>query len=272
MRIFVFISIIFLRLSTIGFTQENLQSIEVLEKNFRTFQYEQVISISGQMLTQKERFSQAELIEIYRMRAISFYSAGKLNLSLGDFLTILKIKPAFNLDPVKTSPKILNFFNSIKANFQAIIPPDSKADLPDTTQLKHTPGDKKANIPGQVIRSLIIPGWGHQEAGLSKKGRLLGGTSLVTMSLAGYFIFDTYKNEKAYLNEVDKSQIETKYQAYNTAYKTRNVLLLSYGLIWLYSQVDLLFFNHKDLKTPAATKIFPHFSTEKLALVMTIRF
>ncbi|MEK6553091.1 MAG: hypothetical protein AABZ54_06545, partial [Bacteroidota bacterium] len=46
--------------------------------------------------------------------------------------------------------------------------------------------------------------------------------------------------------ESNKLLIQQKYDDYNKSYKIRNVLIISYAVIWLYSQIDLLFFSNGD--------------------------
>ncbi len=54
------------------------------------------------------------------------------------------------------------------------------------------------------------------------------------------------KKEKDYLIEIDPSLIQIKYDSYNKSYKIRNVLIISYLVIWIYSQLDLFFFNDNE--------------------------
>ena len=48
------------------------------------------------------------------------------------------------------------------------------------------------------------------------------------------------------MNESNKLLIQQKYDDYNKSYKIRNVLIISYAVVWLYSQIDLLFFSNGE--------------------------
>ena len=58
-----------------------------------------------------------------------------------------------------------------------------------------------------------------------------------------YFIFDAENKRSQYLSEVDPMLIEKKYTNYNTSYKIRNTLIATYALIWIYTQIDILFLS-----------------------------
>ena len=62
-----------------------------------------------------------------------------------------------------------------------------------------------------------------------------------------YFVFDTDSKRNDYLNAIEPSLIESNYDKYNTSYKIRNSLIITYAVIWLYSQLDLLVFSDDDL-------------------------
>ena len=85
-----------------------------------------------------------------------------------------------------------------------------------------------------------------------------------------YYIVKTNSREHDYLNETDRQKIAEKYDDYNSAYKTRNILLGAYAAIWTVAQLDLLFFSHDELSgtlslsyrntMPAEPVMYPSFS------------
>jgi len=238
-------------------SQSGLAELEIMDKHFRNFEYEKVVSLADSLLVHKDNLNQQQLLSVYRMRALSNYSLLQMNLALKDFIEILKINPAFSLNPVKTSPKIMTFFNEIKSNFRTgeekpqIIPIQK-----DTIQIV---GDTSALFKSMLIRSTLIPGWGHLYLNNSAKGWLL--TTAGTLSLGGavYYIIDCHKTEKTYLNETNPALINIKYNDYNTTYKKRNILIATYAVFWLYSQTDILFFKSKKLSSKMSLTITPSF-------------
>jgi len=234
-------------------------SIETLERKFKSFEYSEVISLSEQLLNRRQSLTEEELIRILEMRAVSYYSLGETDSSQNAFLEILEINPAFELDPVKTSPKIIHFFEEVRVIYlskqensmrerQAL---DSLAAVIQT--------DTYNQFRGSMLRSLILPGWGHLHSGYSKKGWFLTAISVATLGTAIYFTVDAHSKEEVYLNETDRALIEAKYSDYNSAYKTRNILIAAYAAVWLYSQVDLLYLSQKSNSVNITSILLPPF-------------
>jgi len=237
------------------FSQTGLPEREILDQYFKHFEYEKVISLADSILANRNNLNDQQRLDIYRMRALSNYSLLHMNLSLKDFIEILKINPNFALDPVQTSPKIITFFNEIKATFrdQEETPQVIKIKK-DTVQIVR---DTSGLFKNMLIRSAIVPGTGHIYLDNSAKGWLL--TSASTLSLAGavYYIFDCHKTEKNYLNETNPALIEEKYDSYNSSYKKRNLLITAYAVLWFYSQTDILFFQSKKLSSKMTVSLTP---------------
>jgi tetratricopeptide (TPR) repeat protein len=232
-------------------------SIRTIEEKFKSFEYLEVLSLSDKLLARRQELSEKELTQILEMRAISYYSLGETESSLNSFLEILKIKPEFELDPVKTSPKIISFYQEVRSSFLAE-QEDSIRDRQALDSLRAViQTDTYREFRGSMIRSIILPGWGHLHAGYSPKGWLLATISAVTLGAAIYFTVDMNSKENAYLNETDRALIESKYDQYNTAYKTRNILIATYSAAWLYSQIDLLYLSQKSKTVNITSVILP---------------
>lgn len=237
----------FAMFSTPASAQTRSVEIEIMQQHLVNFEYDSVVTMADKMLADKRSFSESELLEIYRMKAIAHYSLLEMNAALNSFVEILKIDPDYSLDPVRTSPKIVKFFSEIKSNIR------QKASPPETIQPVKTDTVKLIMDTGSVyrntlVRSMLLPGWGHLYLQNHKKGWLLSALSTATLGSAIYYIFDSRNKQKAYLNEIDPSMMDTKYNSYNRSYKTRNILISAYALLWLYSQTDILVFQHKNIK------------------------
>lgn len=259
---------------SISYAQVDSPSVETLEKKFKSFEYSEVISLSDKLLTQRQELAQNDLIHILEMRAISYYSLGETEPSQNTLLEILEINPEFELDPVKTSPKIINFFEEVRSIFLSK-QEDSMRErqaLDSLTAVIQT--DTYNQFRGSMLRSIILPGWGHLHSGYSKKGWLLTAISAATMGTAIYFAVDAHSKEEAYLNETERALIESKYDDYNSAYKTRNILVAAYAAVWLYSQIDLLYLSKKRNAVNITSLILPPLnplSRPTFALRLTIK-
>jgi hypothetical protein len=245
--------ILFIVFLLAGITHSFAQTItfEKVKQLFTSFDYDNVIKVSDLLLA-KGNLSDSLSIEINIMRAVSFYAAGNQDQTRKSFEKILLIRKNYSLDPLTISPKIVSLFEEVKTMFYKNNP--ESAVLKDSTSLKQ---NIKNMDPGTiriaVARNLIVPGLGQLFIGRKTPGWIF--TAASSLSLGGmiYFIFDTKTKENDYLKETNQLLIQQKYNEYNKSYKIRNVMIFSYALIWLYSQVDLLLFN--DSQPPFGTTL-----------------
>ncbi len=229
--------------------QEKNYSLEGLEKSFSNFEYSKTVLIADSLLTNKNVISKNDLIEIYRVKAISHYSLLEINKARNSFVDILNIEPTFQLDSLKTSPKIIAFFNDIKNTFLKDKEVISKAGETAIADSVKTSQEEKISfyeeeIKSTMARSLILPGLGHLYLGKQTKGIILTSISVLSLSSLVYFVVDANNKENDYLSASSLGDIQTKYDAYNKSYHLRNISIITFAAVWLYSQIDLLFFTH----------------------------
>jgi len=246
MRIIVpLLFIILFHIST-AFGQTN-SNVKILRNHYENFEYSSVIIKANSMLLEPELFSDENLIIIYTITAASYYAINDFNNSRKMFIELLKIDESFELDNILYSPKLVSFFNSIKNEFLDIretnkspefnaLQSDSKNDA-DTIA-------KKSDIKMAIAQSVLLPGLGHLHLESKTKGWILTTTSAALIGSAIYFIIQTNRDEENYLAETNTELINSKYESFNKSYKIRNTLIVTYAALWLYSQIDLLFFSN----------------------------
>jgi len=235
--------IVFLLAGTSNSFAQNV-TFEKVKQLFTSFDYDNVIKVSNQLLA-NGNLSDSLSIEIDIMRAVSFYAAGNQDQTRKSFEKILLIKRNYSLDPLTISPKIVTLFEEVKTLFYKNNPELSV--LKDSTSLKHNIKNMDLGTTRiAVAQNLIVPGLGQLYIGKQATGWIF--TAASSLSLGGmiYFIFDTKTKENDYFNETNQLLIQQKYNEYNKSYKIRNVMIFSYALIWIYSQVDLLLFNNNQ--------------------------
>lgn len=226
---------------------QNKNSLEELKTQFQTFNYSKVISEAESLLANKSQFSDKEIIEIYLIKGISHYTLGQSELMEISFYEILNLNNNYKINSRKVSPKIITKFEKLQLEYGRFI--SNKESLItvkiDTLYRVDTLLIKPNNnlYSATVVRSLVFSGWGHLYSGNKTKGLILTSASAITLSSMLYFIFDTNNKRSKYLSEISPSQIEKKYKDYNTSYKIRNSLIATYALIWIYTQIDILFLS-----------------------------
>jgi len=241
----------------LGFSQQEPELLLKLKNSFVAFEYEQTVTLADSILLSRELLSEKDLIEVLRMQAIAHFSLDNLQLSENSFLSILEIQPNFTLNENETSPKIIAFYDKIKLDYlgQKIDtdPGKLEAEQYHLTQMQNALRDYKSGM----LRSLIIPGWGHYYINEDSKGLILNIGALLTLAPGVFYAIQTEKYEKEYLNMTDEDKIESSYRRYNNAYKNRNGFLVAFTVIWLYSQYDYFFTEHETISLDAQINLLP---------------
>lgn len=252
--------IFFLLLSSMSFSQQESDSLNLLKKEFETFNYQKVITTANNLLTHKTALDSNERKEIYRMKAVSHFSISQDDSAKNSFIEILKIDSAFNLDSSKTSPKIISFFMKIKNDYLNITRKEPEKPKVKTDTLfvpKYIRNiESENNLKNSLARSLIFPGWGHFYRGYTTKGLIFTTLTLAALGSTIYFIVDSNQKEKEYSNQIDPNLIQSKYHDYNLSYYRRNISIISLAAVWLYSQIDLLFISNGE-ENPLNTVYIP---------------
>ena len=215
--------------------------IEELRNKYISFEYQDVIQIADSLLKSND-LTDAGKTQVYMMKGISHYSLGQEELAAEAFRMLLIIDPSFSMDPREISPKIITFFNEIKVTYQTELEED-KPILDSLNVIKRDFASMHGDFKNAMIKNIFLPGWGQFQMGENTKGFVF--TALTVASAGGmiYYIADTNEKEKAYLNETNRSLIDTKYDEFNSSFKTRNLLIGTTIVIWLVSQIDLIFFT-----------------------------
>jgi hypothetical protein len=226
----------------IGFAQQKQDSLSGLRAYFKAFKYSEVIALSKQIIDTSDKLPVKMETEILRMQGIAYYALNDLANAEKSFLNLLQIQAGFVLDPAENSPKIITFFNQIKLKYLSRKIEKPATSPPDTSAVKALAKNLHDYKSG-MLRSLVLPGWGHYYVDEPFKGKLLNIATAVTLLPGIYYAIETANLEKKYLNESSRDKIETRYKTYNDAFKKRNYFLYAFSAVWLYSQYDYFFAN-----------------------------
>ena len=216
-------------------------TFDKVKQQYEKFAYDNVIKYSDQLI-EKGDLNDSLSIELHLMRANIFYTYGADSSTRKSFENILKIKKNFIPDPDITSPILISIFNEVKADYLR--------KNPDISQISDSTNQQKQqellNPNPQriaVIKNILVPGLGQIHNGYSTKGWITTSASAINLGALIYFAVDANSKQNNYLTEKNKALIQQKYDDYNSSYKIRNTLIISYVAIWLYSQIDFLFFS-----------------------------
>ena len=233
------------------FAQTGPAALADLNEKYRNFEYENVIQRSAALLD-SNKATQSDSIAILDLRAASWYSLNRLIESSRDYVSILKINRFHNLDPVTRSPKLIAFFEEIKADFISKLPPVAVPVARDTVRVITTVYPDFSVEKGDLVKSILLPGLGHFYRDRTKSWILMG-VSALSLASAVVFSVAAANSEKEYLSEFDPLKIEDRYAAFNRDYNIRNISWGLFAATWLYTQIDLIFFS--GLFEPANSRV-----------------
>lgn len=228
-----------------SFAQESTYSR--IKKLFDDFEYEKVLQISNDVATQND-INDSLKVDVYLMRAVSFFYFQNEDQTKKSFVSILELKNSFMLDPDLYNPRFYDLFDQVKREFAR--PPDNEIAMQDSlSKIPQFIYDQQKLFKQAAVKNILVPGWGQLTINQSIKGWILTTLSTVNLGLMTYYSLETNKKEDAYLKETNKSLISQKYSDYNSSYKSRNLFIVSYLAIWLYSQLDLHFIGNSLSET-----------------------
>ncbi len=236
MKKLLFISI--LMITVHGFAQNLQKEINSLEQDFKSFKYHQVLQ-KGSFLLADTYASSEDSLKIYKFMLSSAYALDDSVQSKNIILDVLNHHPDFALSPKNTSPKIVEFFNVIKKEHSKTQPATASVDsavitFPTirTTQL--------SQLSAPVLLSgIVLPGSAHLLSGQKQKGYIFSAGTVALVSGLIYYSLKTDSDRQSYMEGRSGANFNNLYSAYNTSYKTRNVLAVLYGLWSLYGLYDL---------------------------------
>ncbi|MBU1638707.1 hypothetical protein KKC97_13675 [bacterium] len=131
-----------------------------------------------------------------------------------EFAKVVSINPAYELDPVMTSPKILEVFRRAKKDYM-----DNWLSQPQIYRMPQADVRLAASA-----RSLVLPGWGQYYKDQKIKGTAF--TAFQVLSIAALAVLQAEVNRRHddYLSirEHNSPFIEDRYQEYRRAYRMRN--------------------------------------------------
>jgi len=225
-------------------------SLALMARQFDQFKYGDVISIANKLLLKKTPLTRNEILNIYKLKGISHYSLSEDDAAKKSFIEILRIDTSYSLDSTRISPKIISFYKGVKANYiqqQKDIEARTVVRI-DTLFVPKVEYDvlHESRLKNAIARSLIVPGLGQLYLDVNFKSVFLTVLGSASLAASIYYLIQSEEKEKAYLIETDPKMIESRYADYNDAYKYRNISLISFGVVWIYSQLDLLFFSDEN--------------------------
>ncbi len=200
------------------------RQIQELEKDFRSFQYEKVIE-KGNFLLADPYVTKEDSLQILKYMLNAAYTLADTVTAKNIIQKIIKCDPGFTLNPMETSPKIIEFYQHVKKQIQA-----HKSIIPFKPRIKTVV--KPLTLPlSSSFFSLMLPGSGHLHQKFKTKGVIFLGISTMLLGSAIYATIETSQKRQDYLAAHPGANFDKLYNNYNFFYKLRNTLWVGF-LIW----------------------------------------
>lgn len=225
-----FISIIFFLSNVYGQTPR--EDISQIIQAFQQLDYKTARERAKNILQSRQHYSILELLETHKILGVIEYSEGNIIEAQSQFEMALSLDGTAKLDSVLISPKIISFFDKIKAEYE----PTQK--ISPTTQFQYilVPDTR----PEATLRSFIFPGWGQIYKGQKKKGLALITATGISLASWGTLYILKEKAYDDYLAAKIPDKIEDRYKTYNRFYKGQQICGYMTGALWLYALIDAL--------------------------------
>ena len=213
--------------------EEDRQLVVDMREAFQGLDYDQAEVLAGEILARYEMFSTDELIETHVTLALIRYAQNRQSEAELQFVSALSLKPDLELDPVLVSPKVITFFEELKASRDQV---EQETETPGASRYIFVQDPR----PAAAIRSMIVPGWGQFYKDEPVKGYVFAGAWVGSVGATIVTHIRRQDAARAYRLARDPDDITEKYNTYNRTHKLRNAMFLTAASVWVVSYIDAL--------------------------------
>jgi hypothetical protein len=213
-----------------SYAQDFSSEIQALENDLKDFNY-QIVLNKGRFLLSESNITKKDSLQIYGYILNAAYSLNDTTMAKDIIKDALKSFPSFAPDPRITSPKIVNYFNSVRMRF-INSKPEEQPIVNDRKNLLIKPVPTK-----YLLTSILYPGSSHWFKGY-KKGYYFTGISTILLGGIVYSSLKVGDTRENYMQAKTNENFDRLYNDYNSAYKIRNSLILTYMAFNIYTLYD----------------------------------
>jgi tetratricopeptide (TPR) repeat protein len=231
MNLYLNLSIPFLVLLVFSVQAQEL-SVNAIIDSYNDMNYDQTIHLSNLAIQEYGSYKPEELISIYQYRALSYFHLGDIDASRTAFISMLSLNPDIELDPVNISPKIIDFYDQLKNEYQG---EGTGKSIAETRYIQ-----LEDPRPSAAWRSLVLPGWGQIYKGEQTKGYIIFSAFVLNSTALIISIVNENTKKDIYLSATHPDDITTTYDEYNKWHRMRQYLTYSQIIIWSYAVADAI--------------------------------
>ncbi len=154
-------------------------------------------------------------LKFHLLLGFIYVARDQRDVALREFTQVLTVNPAYDLDPVQTSPKIMEVYRAARQDYMLKV-----ASEPAVYRMPQADVRLAASW-----RSLALPGWGQFYKKQSTKGAALAAAQFMSLLAFAVLQGEASRSHNDYrrLRSYGDPRLEDAYQDYRRAYQTRNV-------------------------------------------------
>jgi len=191
--------------------------------------------VEARRLLDDPLLTDAARVQAEKWIAFSLVAQGRNPAARERFMNCFRLDPAFSLDPLLTSPKIMAVYN------------DAKNRMAEEIAARESSKTSNGTLVSRKItfRTILFPGYEQLYQRLSVKGYAFLGAGIAALGSAVTFELLRSSAKEDYLAAALPDEISSKYDTYNSYHKARNYSLVAFALIYLASEIDVFFFSEE---------------------------
>jgi hypothetical protein len=211
---------------------EEPDKIDEVRRAYSRMDYTLAEELALSKLEDESGLTVVELVEIHQILALIYYGQNSIVKARQAFRSALSLEPDLELDPVMVSPKILEFFATVKTDYLA----EGRRAAASAIQYVKVYDPR----PGAALRSMVLPGWGQYHKSQREKGFVL--MTLWTLSASATIATAVMRSnaEDDYLSATSLPEINSSYRTFNRIHKLHQGALAITAATWGLAFFDAL--------------------------------
>jgi len=237
------------------------------------------------LLGQKKEFKPGIMVDVYKYLGFCYSAYDRRDLAKKQFKNALRYDPSLELDPVFTSPKIMQVFTEAKQEFTTEMAKKRGAKPPageEAGEEDAAAKPAKAAVAPRVTvrrvaptstlwRSLLLPGWGQFHTGHYVRGGISIGAVVLSLGMAlNYHNQAITAEENFWLAHNSSTEEKEKlWDEVESAGTMRTVFTVITALAWAGNGVDAFFCAKSPKRRAFVTPYYALDRTEPPAVGLT---
>ncbi len=211
---------------------DSLYSVALTAYEDGSFEAAELAALRG--LREAADLDELDKIKFHVILGFVYVARDQNDAGRQEFFHVLTVNPAYELDPVMTSPKILDIFRQARADYMLRV-----ASEPAIYRMPQADVRLAASW-----RSLVLPGWGQFYKQQPVKGSAIIAAQILSLGALIFMQTEVNRRHDDYLKirAYDDPNVDDRYSEYRRSWQIRNVVgYITLG-IYAMNYLDALYY------------------------------